>query len=112
MSHCLKNLHASPAKCLDINTEQDKIYIGTQDEEDKMANFDRINFSGNLLRGDAEECRGFCLTAGTKYFSYDISHLQCYCINQNIESRDRGNSVSGNTSLATCNGERKELSSL
>ena len=76
-----------------------------------MVDFDRENFIV-LLRDDAEECRGFCLKAGTKYFSFDISLLQCYCINQNTESRNRGISVSGNTSLATCNGERKKLSSL
>ena len=68
-----------------------------------MIDSDRINYKV-LQNGDAEECRGFCLTAGTKHFSYaDSEH--CFCMNENTESRERGNTVSGNTSLTTCNGE-------
>ena len=67
-----------------------------------MEDSDRINFKV-MQNADAEECRGFCLTAYAKHFSYADSE-NCFCMN-NTESKERGNSVSGNTSLTTCNGE-------
>lgn len=103
MSQRFKNLHAAPAKCLEVNTEQDKFYIGNETEEHKMVDSDRTNFKV-MQNADAEECRGFCLTARAKHFSYaDSEH--CFCTNETTESKERANSVSGNTSLTTCNGE-------
>ena len=68
-----------------------------------MVDSDRKNFK-NMQNADAEECRGFCLTAYAKHFSY-ADYENCFCTNTTTQISVRANSVSGNTNLTTCNGE-------